>query len=586
MRTREKIIKWTFIAIIFLLASSFAQSILGNDYSKWSDKYKIVEAKIEQVMDNNGIMHVHEVITYKMKKPFRGVYRYVPASRGVEISNVSVWPEKTEDERIKSFRVYYVKKNPREFEARVWLSKSYNETISPADLPYVVLHVRYDAKYTFEKGIDVSQVFRQFWGDGWDAPAKNITATFEFPSTFKILNVYTHPKIQYERYGNKFTFNIDKLPAFTYAEARFVFDNEVIPDIVYINRDLTKAGIEKKEAEYESLVLKAKIYPIIGLVIVVIFLILIFYFFGREKEIQYQGIYEREIPFKDPPDLVNAIVVNQLSEIDSDGISSVIMDLYRNGYVKLDKEGKYIEIIEKDTKKLPESEKQFYELLKKYSFDNNKFSFNELKKVLTKDKKLAKQFLADFKAYKSFVLTRAKSRKYLSIKGTVLSYLVGITEIIMSLYFFAKFWTVSLTYETVFFTVLFVMGGILFFLPKDVFGRWSRAGREYYLKWKNFKRFLLDFSALPQYPPESIVIWEDYLVYATALGIADKVEKHLKKLAPKEIKESSRLYYGPYTYRKFGTRFVSASRATTSTVSGGGVGGAGGGSGGGGGGAF
>lgn len=591
----KKVLKWALIILVLVAISLFIQSFLGNYYFQWffTGKYEIAEANIEQIMDNNGIMHVHEVITYKMRKPFRGVYRYIPPSRAVEISNVSVWLENTENKKIDFLKAEYLKNNSREFEARIWISKNYNETISPEEMPYVVLHVKYDAKYTFEKGIDVSQVFRQFWGDGWDAPAKNITANFEFPSTFKILNVYTHPKIQFEKFGNKFTFNIKKLPPFTYAESRFVFDNEVIPDIVYINPTLTKAGIENEEAKYKNLVLKSKVFPVIGLVMVITFLILIFYFFGREKEIQYQGIYEREVPFKDSPDIVNAIVVNQLSKIDSDGISSVIMDLYRKDYVKLDKDGKYIEIIEKDTKKLSESEKYFYEILKKYSFDNNKFSFEELKKAISKDKELAKEFLADFKAYKSLVLMHAKSRGYLSIKGTILSYLVGIVSIILSLCFFSKFWQFSLIYESVFSSILFVVGGVLFFLPRDVFGNWTRLGREYYLKWKNFEKFLLDFSALSQYPPESIIIWEDYLVYATALGIADKVEKHLKKIAPKEIEESSHPYYGYYTYRRYGNGFFVVSSVATSTVSkssgggfGGGVGGAGGGSGGGGGGAF
>jgi len=586
----KRVFKWTLIILILVVVSFIIQSFLGNHYFQWffMGKYEIIKANIEQKMDNNGIMHVHEVITYKMRKPFRGVYRYIPASRAVEISNVRVWLE-----NIKMQRVEYLKNNSKEFEARIWISKNYNETISPTDVPTVILHVEYDAKYTFEKGVDVSQVFRQFWGTGWDAPAKNITATFEFPSTLKILSVYSHPKIQFEKYGNKFTFNVKSLPPFTYAEARFVFDNKILPNIFYNNPTLTKTGIENEEAKYKSLVLKAKIYPVIGLLIIIAFLILIFYFFGREKEIQYQGIYEREIPFKDPPDIVNAIVVNQLSKVDSNGISSVIMDLYRKDYVKLDKDGKYIEILEKDTKELPGSEKYFYEILKKYSFDNNKFSFDELKKVLSKDKKLAKEFLADFKAYKSLVLMHAKSRRYLSIKGTVLSYFVGIASILLALYFFAKFWSVSLIYESVFSSILFVTGGILFFLPRDVFGNWTRFGREYYLKWKNFEKFLLDFSALSQYPPESIIIWEDYLVYATALGIADKVEKHLKKLAPKEIEESSHPYYGYRTYRRYGMGFFVVSSVATSTVSkgsgsgfGGGVGGAGGGSGGGGGGAF
>jgi uncharacterized membrane protein len=585
-----KIIKWILIILVLVILSLVIQSFLGNSYFKWLfiGKYEITSAKIEQVMDNAGIMHVHEIITYKMKRPFRGVYRYIPAGRAVEISNVQVWLE-----NVKPARIEYLKNNKKEFEARIWIAKNYNEQISPKDIPIVILHVTYDAKYTFEKGIDVSQVFRKFWGNGWDAPVKNLTAVFKFPKEFSILKVYTHPKVSFaQKDTGEFVFTVNKLPPYTYAEVRFLFSNDFEPLYVYNNPTLTMAAVSREEKKYESLIIKAKLYPILGIFVIILLLILTYYFFGREKEIEYKGIYEREIPFKDPPDTVNVIVVNQLSRLDSNGIASVIMDLYRKDYVKLDKDGKYIEIIEKDPQSLPESEKYFYHLLKKYSFENH-FSFDELKRVLSKDKELAREFLTDFKTYKTMVTSMAKSRGYLSIIGTVFSYFIGVISILLSIFFFINYWKVFLSYESIFSVLLFVIGGALFFVPRDVFGNWTKIGREYYLKWKNFEKFLLDFSALSKYPPQSIAIWEDYLVYATSLGIADKVEKHLKKLVPKEIEESAHPYYGYRTYRHYGTGFFVASSVATSTVSkgsgsgfGGGAGGAGGGSGGGGGGAF
>ena len=48
-------------------------------------------------------------------------------------------------------------------------------------------------------------------------------------------------------------------------------------------------------------------------------------------------------------------------------------------------------------------------------------------------------------------------------------------------------------------------------------------------KWAGFMR-AVTASRLKTYPPASAVIWDDILVYATALGLADKVEKHLSEL--------------------------------------------------------
>jgi len=50
--------------------------------------------------------------------------------------------------------------------------------------------------------------------------------------------------------------------------------------------------------------------------------------------------------------------------------------------------------------------------------------------------------------------------------------------------------------------------------------------------WKAFRRFVEDFSALDMAEIPSLVIWEHYLVYATVLGIADKVIEQLAVLYP------------------------------------------------------
>ena len=75
---------------------------------------------------------------------------------------------------------------------------------------------------------------------------------------------------------------------------------------------------------------------------------------------------------------------------------------------------------------------------------------------------------------------------------------------------------------------LFISGFVIYMLPEDIFGQWTKEGRLYMLKWKNFKKFLSDNSLMKEHPPESIVIWNQYLVYATALGVADKVYESMK----------------------------------------------------------
>jgi len=50
-------------------------------------------------------------------------------------------------------------------------------------------------------------------------------------------------------------------------------------------------------------------------------------------------------------------------------------------------------------------------------------------------------------------------------------------------------------------------------------------------KWEAFRRFMTDFSAMKEAGPQLLHRWEHYLVYATALGVADRLLHNLKLVA-------------------------------------------------------
>jgi uncharacterized membrane protein YgcG len=50
--------------------------------------------------------------------------------------------------------------------------------------------------------------------------------------------------------------------------------------------------------------------------------------------------------------------------------------------------------------------------------------------------------------------------------------------------------------------------------------------------WRAFRRYLKEFSSLPDAPALAVVIWERYLEYATALGVAKEVAKQVGTLVP------------------------------------------------------
>jgi uncharacterized membrane protein len=64
--------------------------------------------------------------------------------------------------------------------------------------------------------------------------------------------------------------------------------------------------------------------------------------------------------------------------------------------------------------------------------------------------------------------------------------------------------------------------------------RIGEQARERIARWRAFRRFLTEFSSLPEAPTLAVIIWEQYLVYATALGVADEVENQVKAIIPPE----------------------------------------------------
>ena len=67
---------------------------------------------------------------------------------------------------------------------------------------------------------------------------------------------------------------------------------------------------------------------------------------------------------------------------------------------------------------------------------------------------------------------------------------------------------------------------------------------------KGLKRFLLDFSSIEEKEVIEVKLWEEYLMFASILGIADEVEKQIGKLCP-EFNQYSNI---DYTYTMLATR--------------------------------
>ena len=93
----------------------------------------------------------------------------------------------------------------------------------------------------------------------------------------------------------------------------------------------------------------------------------------------------------------------------------------------------------------------------------------------------------------------------------------------------------------------------------------TQEGTNEKIMWKGLKKYMEDFSMLDKREVPELVIWEEFLVYATAFGIADKVLKQLKIV----YKDLDNMDFGAnsYMYLMINTDFSSSfSNAISSAV--------------------
>lgn len=80
----------------------------------------------------------------------------------------------------------------------------------------------------------------------------------------------------------------------------------------------------------------------------------------------------------------------------------------------------------------------------------------------------------------------------------------------------------------VFWIVVLVQVVIAFAAPSTLFGHWKNDGYKKKLEWDAFAHFLSDMAMIQKYAPADLSMWGDWLIYGTALGIGEKVEKAMQ----------------------------------------------------------
>lgn len=588
------------IIFLFLILFSAASAVSAAD----DRSYSIDQAFLELTVGNNGLLHVDEIYDYTFEGSFNGVYRDIPLKAGQSIENITVDTEGaystvkvTQEDGMCHLKIY------------LYADEAHTQKISDTE---VYVTISYDMYNTVTLFNDVGGLQYKLWGEEWDVGVGTLTAIVHLPgntgNTY-FLNPQEYNSTSYLT-NNTITLTSNSIPSGEFYELLVLmplndFENATYAKVVHENgRENIMHNLENSVNErnfwngtYLILGLLSLLSPISG--------IFIYLKYGREPKVDYDGIYERELPTDDPPAVVNALIDNShdIGTPNMRGFEATILNLIDKKVFKLETKKDsdtdinelYLQIDKNSTAELAMHENTVVDILSMFADANNIVNLSGLNSDLSYESN-AKLFMEEYSTWQSDVkheyLDSATLESYFHETGStlmngisVLGIIVGIIILVLGIFtnLHNGFYAIGGG------IVMIIFSFIVLMLPKDIFGQWTEKGRLFYLKWTNFKKFLKDNSLISEHPPESIVIWKKYLIYGAALGVADEVYEamKLKEQNIPDFDDDVFLYhhYGGY-YMMHNAFMTGESAANPSSSDSGGFGGLGGGSGGGGGGAF
>jgi uncharacterized membrane protein len=610
--------RFVLLAFAIGLAAAFAGLAAGPAAAK---DFSITAVNIDATVRPNGDLRVHESRTLDFSGDFSFVYwdLATKGSDGVDVTAASgpgvdgsgsIPYEPTQDPWAKPPGTYFVSGTEP---VRVQLFFSVADKSAQFSVDYV-------ARGAAKRWSDIAELYWQFVGDQAAVPADHVRVTVHLPAgvTRGQVRAWTHGPL----WGNvaiepdaSVVMTVDPLPAETFVEGRILFPAAALAKAKPTAgaRRAAVLAAEKTwadQANRDRFWVRVKViawsvvgfgFPLVALVLVIVLYIK----YGREPKPQFQAQYWRDIP---QPPLSPALVgfIWRMGSVGRDDATATLLDLVNRKVIDIERVTVHKErLLGKDdtvTYKLTLHDERLEELLP-YERQLVTFLFHEIAEsptlVLSELRELAKTHRAAFaKGYSTWTTMATKEgerRKYLDAKadrmaftGAALAF-VGAVAAGAAAIFSGWLW---------FFIGIPVC--VVLVLVSRVIKRRSQEAAELHAQYAALERYLKDFGRLQEKPPDAVVLWEQFLVYAVVFGIADEVVKAMTVKVPDVIDDPAfRTSYflwfaspgdgGMAAFNEMHQSFnaaVSVATSSSSSGSGGGGGFSGGGGGGGGGGGF
>lgn len=402
---------------------------------------------------------------------------------------------------------------------------------------------------------DTADLYWQFVGDKWDVPISNINITVNIPKGAEKsqVKVFGHGPVQGDvelLSPETAKWSLDKLPSNSYLEARMLFPVSLVPtntNVIKENKYDSIMAEEVQAAKKTDMQKKFSLISVaIGILDIIAALVVIvrnYLKYAKRYKVKDLPEYMRELPDELSPAEVNAFFNYDVPN--AGAISATVLDLSMKGFVSFTSSGKkkiLIHVEEKDTSSLKNYEVYLIEFLRKVEENGG-----DIKKYVKRRSQDSKLFFDSFKSGVSSILASQYSSFYESNMSSAMKFPLILMGVNVLLLIAGVFYSPVL----IVFSIVTMCISILGFAFSK---RKSKEGVKHQELWRSFKRFLKNFSNLDKAELPQIEIWEHYLVYAVALGVAKETIKELNVAYPNMDSN----YYGSWYNGYFAAYYYGA----------------------------
>ncbi len=439
----------------------------------------------------------------------------------------------------------------------------------------------YNVKNIITKYNDCAELYWQFLGDGFSIPAKKITGTISIPDKID-------HKSQIKAWGhinsmtgsiriknkNTITFNVSHYSANQFLEVRLLLPPNIVQNENRYQNIAMKDKIINEEKEFANDSNKYRILNTILLIgIIALYVYIIIYEIKKIRKLRnklkqiklYNTKYEyfREIPNEDSSPGRAAFLLNSSFQVEHGDFNKIfaatILDLKYKGYIDIKEKVlknetiQYIELLD-NTKTYKGKQKYIKTEIKELSKDENMIldyiisltneegilpitdinghiNYNDANK--SEFIELASSVYSKIEVIETLNgnVRKVNSEKRKRIHGEY-SWDISVNIGIIILVFALTWFFLNLLFMII--AILPIISLVLLYRIKRVTYYLSEKGLEESQKWQGLKKYLEDYSLLNEKRTRDLGLWEQFLVYATAFGISDKVIEEIKT----EIKQN------------------------------------------------